>query len=180
MRLDKSLKNITHIMNRLSVQGIIKGYALIGGLSVSVWKAPRATCDIDILVSLETEHMNKFCKALSSEGLAPEVIRGSHDDPVPCLIKVSHEGVPVDILVSTRKWENEAISNAVQINFLGATLPVVSAEYLIVMKLKSGGPRDMLDAEELLQIEGLDKKKIETLAKRLRVDKRLTKTKRKK
>lgn len=178
MRLDESLKEIAGIMNRLSARGETKGYALIGGLSVSVWKAPRGTRDIDLLVSLDTkEHIDKFCKSLEMEGLAPKVLKGAADDPVSCLIKASHNGIPVDMLVSTRKWEDEMISNAVAIDFHGVVIPVISAEDLIVMKLKAGGPRDLLDVQELLETEGLDMTRVETFAKRLRVDKRLAKVK---
>ncbi|MBI5740694.1 MAG: nucleotidyltransferase [Nitrospirae bacterium] len=179
MGLHESLKKIAAIMNRFSDRGEIKGYALIGGLSVSVWKAPRGTRDIDLLVSLDPpEHINKFCKALEAEGLDPEVLKGGVGDPVPYLIKLSHKGVPVDIIVSTRKWEDEAISNAAAIDFQGVKIQVVSAEYLIAIKLKAGGPMDLLDAHELLQIEDLDMARVESLAKRLRVDKRLVKVKR--
>ncbi len=124
------------------------------------------------------EHIDKFCKALETEGLVPDVLTGGPGDPVPYLVKVSHKGVPVDMLISTRKWEDEAVSYAVAIDFHGVIIPVISAEHLIVMKLKAGGPRDLIDAEELLQTEGLDMTRVETLAKRLRVDKRLAKAKR--
>jgi len=181
MGLDETLKEIAGIMNRLSAQGITRGYALIGGLSVSVWKTPRGTRDIDFLVSLDSiEHIDKFCRALETEGLAPDVLIGDAGDPVPYLVKVSHKGVPVDMLISTKKWEDEAVSNSVAIEFHGEVIPVISAEYLIVMKLKAGGPRDLLDAQELLQTEGLDMTRVESLAKRLRVDKRLAKAKRRK
>ncbi|NOZ69905.1 MAG: hypothetical protein GXP46_11860 [Deferribacteres bacterium] len=82
------------------------------------------------------------------------------------------------MLIATRKWEDEAVSSAVPIDFRGVIIPVISAEYLIVMKLKAGSPRDLLDAQELLQTEGLDMTRVETLAKRLRVDRRLAKAKR--
>jgi hypothetical protein len=181
MGLNESLKEIAGIMNRLSARGITRGYALIGGLSVSVWKTPRGTRDIDFLVSLDSiEHIDKFCSALETEGLAPDVLTGDAGDPVPYLVKVSHKGVPVDMLISTKKWEDEAVSSSVAIDFHGVVIPVISAEYLIVMKLKAGGPRDLLDAQELLQIEGLDMTRVESLAKRLRVDKRLAKAKRRK
>ncbi|NOZ69906.1 MAG: nucleotidyl transferase AbiEii/AbiGii toxin family protein [Deferribacteres bacterium] len=90
MGLDKSLKKIARIMNRLSASGVIKGYALIGGLSVSVWKTPRGTRDIDLLVSLDsTEHIDKFCNALKTEGLAPDILRGAVGDPFPYLVNLN-------------------------------------------------------------------------------------------
>ncbi|MFZ3072384.1 MAG: nucleotidyltransferase [Thermodesulfobacteriota bacterium] len=181
MSLERSLKEIARILNRLKKRGVITGYALIGGLSVSTWGIPRGTKDIDLLVALESIHnLGFFSEALEAEGLRPTIYAGGHLDPVPYLVKVIHKDVPVDMLIVTRKWEDEAIENAVAVDFHGIKVPVIPVEYLIVMKLASGGPRDLLDAEELLNIGGADLGILVGLAKRLRVTKRLEKIGRKK
>lgn len=82
------------------------------------------------------------------------------------------------MLIATSKWEDEAVEAAVLVKLGKVGIPVIPVEYLIVMKLKAGGPRDILDAEELLQTGRLDMESLERLAKRLRVDKRLEKVRR--
>ena len=47
--MEKTLKEIIRI---LEYAGDVKAYALIGGLAVGGWIAPRATKDIDILADL--------------------------------------------------------------------------------------------------------------------------------
>ncbi|MBI5599227.1 MAG: nucleotidyl transferase AbiEii/AbiGii toxin family protein [Deltaproteobacteria bacterium] len=181
MSLERNLEEVVRCLNRIKRQGVITGYALIGGLSVSTWGFPRGTKDIDLLVSLSleaTHRLKAFFSALEGEGFKPEVFRGGHLDPVPYLVKITHKDVPVDILIATRRWEDEAVERAVKVDFHGVKVPVVPLEYLIVMKLKSGGPRDLLDAEELLKTGG-DIETIKGLAIRLRVDKRLDKLRRK-
>lgn len=181
MPLERSLKDIAVTLNRLKRRGLITGYALIGGLSVSTWGIPRGTKDIDLLISLESiRNLRAFSEALEAEGLKPEVYAGGHLDPVPYLVKVIHKDVPVDMLIVTRKWEDEAVENAIAVDFHGIKVPVIPVEHLIAMKLKAGGPRDLLDAEELLNIGGADFKMLTGLAKRLRVTKKLEKIRRKK
>ncbi|WKZ32817.1 MAG: nucleotidyl transferase AbiEii/AbiGii toxin family protein [Thermodesulfobacteriota bacterium] len=176
MSLAKSLKEVAKVLNKFKKQQIITGYALIGGLSVSTWGLPRATQDIDLLVSLPSIHdLNAFSEALKEGGLHPEISRGGQLDPVPYLVKVIQDDVPVDMLIATRKWEDEAIINAIEIDFHGAKVPVVRVEYIIAMKLKAGSPRDILDAKELLEIGNADSDLTHELAKRLKVDKKLEK-----
>ena len=104
MSLERSLKEIVIILNRLKRQGAITGYALIGGLSVSTWGIPRGTKDIDLLVSLESVYNLKvFSGALEAEGLKPTVCAGGRLDPVPYLVKVIHKDVPVDMLSLQRE-----------------------------------------------------------------------------
>ncbi|MBI5058019.1 MAG: nucleotidyltransferase [Nitrospirae bacterium] len=165
-------------MNRLTGGGTIKGYVLIGGLSVSVWGLPRGTRDVDLLVSLEsTNKITAFCRALNAEGFTTELCKGGIADPVPYLIKARKKDVPIDMIIATKKLEEEAVLNAVMLDFKGVKISVISPEYLIVMKLKAGGPRDLLDVKELLQMKALDMESITNLAKRFRADKRLAKIK---
>lgn len=176
MGLTESLKETAVIMNRLTDKGTIEGYALIGGLSVSVWGQPRGTRDIDLLVSLEaTEKTSAFITALKEDGFSAELYKGSITDPVPYLVRARKKDVPIDIIIATRKMENEAVANAVDIDFKGVNIPVISPEYLIIMKLKAGGPRDLLDVKELLLSKKPDMESVISLAKRFRVDKRLAK-----
>lgn len=174
MPLEKSLKGICRALNEIKEEGIVKGFALIGGLSVSTWGYPRATRDVDLLVSLASiERLKDFSAALERRGLKTDVRSGGLTDPVPYLIRTSYDGVPADIIIATKKWEHEACEQAVQVSLEGADIPVVPVEYLIVMKLRAGGPRDMADVSELLKTGDLRSSLLKDLAKRLRVDRKL-------
>lgn len=176
MSIGRSLKGVVRILNGLKSQKMINGYALIGGLSVSVWGLPRSTKDIDFLVSLVSmDNLCIFSETLKRKGLKPELHKGDYSDPVPYVIKSFYKGVPLDMLITTKKWEDEAVENTIMVDFERSKIPVIAPEYLIVMKLKAGGPRDILDAKELLEINDLDRELLEGLSKRLRVNKRLEK-----
>ncbi len=152
MSLEKNLKDLSLILEAIKGDGSISGYALIGGLSVATWGVPRATMDIDFVISVVPERpLDGVVSALVKKGLRAELHRGAHTDPVPYLIRGEIKGVPFDLIISTKKWENEAIDAAVGVKYRGAIVPVIPVEYLIVMKLKANGLKDVLDVKELLR-----------------------------
>lgn len=154
----------------------IDGYALIGGLAVSVWSTPRATEDIDILVLVAHDKgLESFTEALRTKGIEFQLHRGSVDDPVPLLVTAEIAGIPLDCIIATKKWEAEAVQRAVGIEFMGKTVRVLAPEYLIAMKLKAGGPQDLLDAARIVEQSKYDRELLDALAKRLQVTKRLEK-----
>jgi hypothetical protein len=177
--VETSLRETARLLDRLQQEKTIQGYALIGGLAVSAWGFPRATQDIDFLVSIPPPSTLKaFRKGLEEHGFPTKAVHGAPADPVPCVVRASRGGIPIDMLVVTRKWEEEAVQAAVSVQLGEARIPVVTPEYLIAMKLKAGGPRDLLDARELLSMSEVDMESLRDLARRLRVDRRLDRLRR--
>ena len=125
-------------------------YALMGGLAVAAWGAPRATEDIDLLA--EVSPSAELDRALRAAGFEAEWRRGAADDPIPLLLHLRRRsGPPLDVVCATRAWEREMLTRAVRLR-LGRSLevPVVALEDLIVLKLLAGGPGDLTDVADLL------------------------------
>ncbi|MBI5969686.1 MAG: nucleotidyl transferase AbiEii/AbiGii toxin family protein [Deltaproteobacteria bacterium] len=174
MPLEKSLKGVCKALREIKEEGLVKGFALIGGLSVSTWGYPRATNDVDLLVGLASiERLDAFSSALERRGFKTDIRSGGLADPVPYLIRTSRDDVPVDIIIATKNWEHEACEQAVTVSLDGADIPVAPVEYIIVMKLRAGSPRDLADVSELLKTSELRTGFLKGLAKRLRVDRKL-------
>jgi len=158
------------LLATLKDAGSLSGYALAGGLAVSVWSPPRATEDVDLLVLVDGfSGASTLTKGLSDAGLSAELRKGGFDDPIPCLIVVNLDGVPVDLIVATRKWEAEAVNSARLIPLLGQSVPVIAPEYLVAMKLRAGGPKDILDARNILDAGEVNREMLFDLAARLGV-----------
>lgn len=160
------LNQTLDLLSELRASGLIDGFALIGGLAVSAWSPPRATMDVDMLVLARTETLDRLVQALCDAGLNAELRRGGYDDPVPFLIRADL----LDIIVATKKYEAETIANSIAVNIAGRDIPVASPEYLIILKLKAGGPQDLLDVKELLSSNLVDKGELTNLATRYRVN----------
>lgn len=165
MLLEK-LNQALDLLTTLRADGRVGGFALIGGLAVSAWSAPRATMDVDLLVLVESNNLDHLVKALCNAGLKAELRRGGFDDPVPLLIRADS----LDIIVATKKYEAETIAQSISVTIGGRDIPIASPEYLIILKLKAGGPRDLLDVKELLASNLVDKDLLAELATRYRVD----------
>ena len=179
--LEKELKLLSSKLSKLQKEGKIKGYSLIGALAVSAHARPRATKDIDFLVSADKDFFFKlFPEILKKKGYSLKVFKGEIGDPVKGLIRIydkEDKTELADIIPVLWNWQDEIVENAEKIELLGISIPVARLEDLIVLKLKAGGPQDILDTEELLKTAKISKKadfeRLNSLAKRAGVSKKL-------
>jgi hypothetical protein len=167
--LQEQLKKFSKLLDALREQGLIAGFALIGGLAVSTWSRPRATRNVNLLMLVKPADIPRFVAALQNAGIHAVVHKGGPDDPVPCLIRVGN----LDIIAATRKLEAEAVASSIAVEIAGMKIPVVAPEYLVILKLKAGGPQDVIDVRELLASTGIDTAKVRELAARFRVSRLL-------
>jgi hypothetical protein len=158
----------------------LKGYALIGALAVSARGKPRATHDIDLLLSADLSYFTDALPQLAEQmGGRCELHKGAQGDPIADLARIYDEqGNPViDCLRAQWKWEDEMIQAAEPISLGEIQIPVPKPEDLVVLKLRAGGPQDLLDAEELVKVvtlKKLDRQRLTAMAKRANVDKNLS------
>lgn len=173
--MEKTLKKVIRILEGTPY---LKAYALIGGLAVGGWITPRATKDIDMLVDLsrtDTDTVGVVLRNFINAGFKCSLKTGGPEEDIKfCIKAVSKEGVPVDIIFASRKWEAEIAEECLHIEIMkGVSLPVVQPEGLIVLKLRAGSFQDVADVSRLLTDADYDIQKLLALAKRARVDKRL-------
>ncbi len=179
MPLKKILEQLNNLLKKLKDKKVIDNYALIGGFAVSARSKPRATKDVDFLVSTNSE--NELYQELAAlPEFRAELKKGDFDDPIRMLIRLyNKDQAAVDIIVSHLSWQQEIINQATEIELDKEKIPVPQAEDLVVLKLKAGSPQDLLDSEELLKVaakkpSGIDFDRLYDLAKRARVDKNLS------
>lgn len=148
-RFEDALANLSAIFQERGV-----AYALMGGLAVAAWGAPRATEDIDLLADVSPSQ--ELDAALRARGFEAEWRRGAPDDPIPLLLRLrSRSGPEIDVVCATRAWEREMLNRSIRLRFpQGLEIPVVAVEDLIILKLMAGGPPDLADVADLLQRVG--------------------------
>ncbi|MGH9324604.1 MAG: hypothetical protein ACRD3V_32555, partial [Vicinamibacteria bacterium] len=61
---------------------------------------------------------------------------------------------PIDLSLAWLDFENEAIQSSDEIDYADVRIPVAQAEDLIVYKIVAFRPRDIDDAEKLLNLHG--------------------------
>lgn len=146
----QALKDIVRRLERAKSDGLLRAYALIGGLATGAWGAPRATHDIDFAVATAGDHP-KLAQALGAR-FTP----GGPDDPLPGVFTLSvqtgSDSIPVQLVVLPPRWTEIVMNHVQPATVLHSSVPVVSWQALVLLKLYAGGPQDLSDARAILAV----------------------------
>lgn len=139
----------------------LQGWALVGGLAVSVRREPRFTRDIDLAVAVEDDAqaeacVSKFVAAGFSVRLSLEQTALGRLATVRLLAPgEGPDGIVLDLLFCSSGIEPEICREAEAVEIVdGLTVPVARAGHLVVMKLLATGverPQDEIDLRALLE-----------------------------
>jgi hypothetical protein len=132
-----------------ALDGAAVEYALVGGLAVAVWGAPRATKDIDLLV--RREQLEDAMNAVATRGFtlaaAPLRFRDGMDlQRVSKVVAGAH--MTIDFILVNEVLEPIWTSRR-RIATADGPLWVVSRDALIAMKAQAARPQDIADIERL-------------------------------
>jgi hypothetical protein len=114
-------------------------HALVGGLAVAVWGAPRATKDIDLLV--RREDLDRAVQVAIAQGFDIVALRMTFRD-----------GMELHFLVVNQDLEPVWASRT-RFAVGSGELSVISRDALIQMKAVAGRPQDIADIERLRGID---------------------------
>ena len=148
-------------------------FVLMGGIAASVLAKPRATFDIDGIISISKEKLKEFLPEFKKKGFK--------FDPKRPFRKI--QGLPfftlyftryktyVDLFISVSEFQKEIIRRARQVKYDKLNIKIISPEDLILVKLQSGREKDIEDVREIIMgnKEKLDYKYLKKWSKKLRV-----------
>jgi hypothetical protein len=118
---------------------------LVGGLAVSAHGFVRATGDVDFVARVP---LHEVKSRFESHGIPATLKRGSRLDGEFSFVMATVSGVRVDVLpeLVPLDW-----SRAIELALTRtAALRVVDLEGLIRLKLRAGGPKDLMDVAALV------------------------------
>lgn len=149
--LIQSLKEVCSFLDEAALE-----YMLVGGLAVGIWAEPRATVDIDVLVSVRINDVEDLKRRLTESNKFVFI----HDKPM-VFGKVSflratlksNPDVSLDFLFADDVFENEALNRKKSIQLTDFLVNISTPEDLIILKLVSGREQDRLDARKILDIQ---------------------------
>lgn len=150
--LHEALRKVVASLDRLEIP-----YALIGGLAVAARGAVRATQDVDLIVALPVQEAPSLERSLRDSGLQATFYRGAPDDPIAGVVRVAipvgDTRVKCDVLFASRKWQTRAVKNATAVDLSDFVVMVAQPADLFLLKLYAGGPQDLIDAAQLLELQ---------------------------
>jgi len=131
------------------------GYAVIGGIAVTVWGIIRATRDVDLKVLVPDIDYAAVRAAIRTA--FPEPGR-PHAPDNPLIVSVNVAGIVVDFLLALPGYEEQIITRAVRCDLGDLQVWVCAPEDLIIQKAVAGRPKDWQDIEGVLieQYDHLD------------------------
>ncbi|MBI1825833.1 MAG: nucleotidyl transferase AbiEii/AbiGii toxin family protein [Planctomycetes bacterium] len=144
-------------------------FLVVGGLAVNAHGLLRFTADVDIVIRLVADNVQKAFRSLASLGYLPivpvtvdgfadaETRKGWIRDKGMRVLQFrsdKHQSVAVDVFIEEPFPFDEEYQNAIQKGMSnGAVVRFVSLDTLIRMKTEAARPRDLADVEELKQVK---------------------------
>lgn len=142
-------------------------YAVAGGIAVNLHGIPRMTYDIDLLLELEDENLNKFLRLVKRWGFKPKVpvdimdfakkekredwIRNKNMKAFT-LVNPAWAISEIDLIINTPIDYKKASKNINRITLRDVSIPVVSIDDLIKMKQKTSREQDKADIKYLRKL----------------------------
>lgn len=129
------MKKTLQKLNELIESGIIKEYAIAGGMAQFYYVEPSITYDLDLIVNIEPDlnalaPLSKLYKWANNNKYQTE---GEH---------IVIGGIPVQFLLAYNSLVAEALKNRFQIDLFGEKTFILSAEYLMAIMLQTWRPTD--------------------------------------
>ena len=135
------MKKTLQILNNLVESGIIKEYAIAGGMAQFYYIEPSVTYNLDLIVNIDIDEKNlaPLHKLYDWATLNNYKTEGEH---------IIISGIPVQFLLAYNSLISEALDNRVQITLFEEKSFILCAEYLMAIMLQTGQP---IDRERLLR-----------------------------
>lgn len=155
-----------NIFQKLNENGI--KYLVVGGIAVNLYGYKRFTADMDIVIALDLENLEKVdnlmnqmsytpripvdLKTLSDDERLKDIIENknckayTYNGPVESLLQI-------DILIEESLRFQSLYKERIKKTFNDIEIPVIGLDDLIGMKKKANRPKDLEDLDALLDLK---------------------------
>ncbi len=151
------LISVTKILAKLKIP-----YVVTGGMAIFVWGRPRFTADVDIVIKLKSDDIDKLAENLEALSEASYIDKNAMEQ---ALMRHSEfnfidglTGIKVDFwAVGENQFDKSQLERRVAKNILGQKVFFISPEDLILSKLlwhkQSESSRHLEDIESIFKIQ---------------------------
>ena len=147
MFINSDFSDLLRIFNDNSVK-----YLVIGGYAFGQYAEPRYTKDLDLWISTDSQNAAAVYKALKEFGAPLQDLTADDFADDGYFYQMGYPPVRIDILMGIPGIEFEiAWNNRAETHFEDLLVNFISKEDLIIAKIASGRPQDLLDVESLSQ-----------------------------
>jgi predicted nucleotidyltransferase len=145
-------------------------YLLVGGVAVNLHGFARATADLDIVIALDGQNVNRFLDAVKAIGWSPRVPvqlddfadaevrnRWVHDKRMKVFTVFNSEKSTeeLDVLLEYELDFEMAYRNREIVSAGGMDISLIGLDDLLALKKQAGRQRDQIDIQALERIRSL-------------------------
>ena len=129
-------------------------HAVGGALALGFYSNPRGTLDVNLNVFVDAERADAALEALAVGGVALDravaraVIRERGE------LRLDHRGCRVDLFFNSIPFHDKVSRRMRRVRLLGALVPILSAEDLIVFKFLYNRYKDLADIRHVFETVG--------------------------
>ena len=150
--LGNLVDTIASLVDHLERAGI--DYAIGGAVSYSAWAEPRATRDIDLNIWVTPDRLDEAFDVLAAVGVRLDRAAARKDAEERGMF-VGHSGdYRVDVFVPSVPFYAEALRRRRRVRLARRDTWVLSPETLAVFKMLFYRPKDLVDVQRLLEVQG--------------------------
>jgi hypothetical protein len=129
-------------------------YALGGAVACSYWGVARGTHDLDINLFVEEPGFAAAFEVLAREGLGFDREEALKSATERGDLRADAAGMRVDVFVNSIPLHRSAAGRVRREMLLGRPVSVLAAEDIAVLKMLFLRPKDVLDVERILAVQG--------------------------
>jgi len=153
--MEKTLK----VLNELERRGLIRRYAIGGGIATFFYTEPVLTYDLDVFVFLPAEES----KIISLSPIYDYLKRkGYREDKEHIVV----EGIPIQFIPAYNLLVEEAVREAREVKYKGVKTRVVQAEHLVAIMLQTGRAKDKVRMVLFLEEAKINRSRLTEVIKR--------------
>ena len=131
-------------------------YAIGGALAFGLWGDPRGTHDVDINLFVDHAGLDRALDVLQSAGVDIDRGAATRADLAGDMIVGWYSGMRVDLFTPSVPFSWEAMKSVVRVKGPMGEAAYLSAEAIAIFKLLFFRPKDLLDIEKLMVVQGAD------------------------
>lgn len=145
---ERLLELVKRIGQTLEQQGI--PYAFSGAIANFLWGVPRATKDVDLLVTVPRIRLPRVLELLLGLGCQGDLQQALKDSLEHHCVRLSYEGVLIEVFLPYLPYHQHVMQRRIQHGIEGIPLWFVSAEDLVILKLLFYRTKDIADIKAIL------------------------------
>ena len=124
-------------------------HAFGGALALAYYAEPRATIDIDLNVFVPEKRATKIAALLAPIGVSGTLEHVDRDGQV----RLFWDDTPVDLFFSYDPFHHAAAKAVRIVPFADTTIPILSADHLVVCKAIFDRPKDWVDIDAMKEAD---------------------------